>query len=82
MDQSFLLGLAVAVIVGLAAVGSILARPERSSATAGAGGGSGDPNDGPGFAVSTEGMKVCPKCGMGNLWTERTCSACGGHLKG
>ena len=34
------------------------------------------------FAVSTEGMKVCPKCGMGNLWTERRCSACGNGLKG
>ena len=23
------------------------------------------------FAVSTEGTKICPRCGMGNLWTER-----------
>ena len=29
-----------------------------------------DGSDSP-FAVSTEGMKICPKCGMGNLWTER-----------
>lgn len=35
-----------------------------------------------GLAVSTEGMKICPKCGMGNLWTERKCSACGNALKG
>ena len=34
------------------------------------------------FAVSTEGMKVCQRCGMGNLWTERTCSSCGASLKG
>ncbi len=34
------------------------------------------------FAASTEGMTVCPKCGMGNLWTERRCSACGNSLKG
>jgi hypothetical protein len=35
-----------------------------------------------GLAVSTEGMKICPKCGMGNLWTERKCSACGNALRG
>lgn len=34
------------------------------------------------FAVSTEGMKTCHQCGMGNLWTERTCSACGATLRG
>jgi uncharacterized protein (DUF983 family) len=34
------------------------------------------------LATSTEGMKVCPKCGMGNLWTERRCSACGNSLRG
>ncbi len=34
------------------------------------------------FAVSTEGEKVCPKCGMGNLWTESRCISCGGALKG
>ena len=34
------------------------------------------------FAVSTEGDKICPNCGMGNLWTERKCSACGRKLQG
>lgn len=34
------------------------------------------------FAASTEGEKRCPKCGMGNLWTERTCSVCGTRLPG
>jgi hypothetical protein len=34
------------------------------------------------FAVSTEGMKICHECGMGNLWTERSCSACGSSLRG
>ena len=34
------------------------------------------------FGVSTEGMKICPKCGMGNLWTERRCSALRAALKG
>jgi hypothetical protein len=42
--------------------------------------GSADPDGG--LAVSTEGMKVCPKCGMGNLWTGRRCSACGSPLRG
>jgi hypothetical protein len=34
------------------------------------------------FAVSTEGEKICPKCRMGNLWTDRTCVACGAPLRG
>ena len=34
------------------------------------------------IGVSTEGMKACPRCGMGNLWTERSCSACGADRKG
>jgi hypothetical protein len=72
VDQSYLLALAVATIVALAAIGAMRA---RSPAATRAGGVST-------FAVSTEGMKICPKCGMGNLWTERRCSACGNGLKG
>jgi hypothetical protein len=34
------------------------------------------------FAVSTEGEKICPKCRMGNMWTDRTCVACGNPLRG
>ena len=34
------------------------------------------------FAVSTEGEKRCPKCGMGNLWTDRTCISCDAPLPG
>jgi hypothetical protein len=34
------------------------------------------------YAVSTEGIKVCPKCGYGNLWTDSTCAVCGTRLKG
>jgi hypothetical protein len=34
------------------------------------------------FAASTEGEKICPKCRMGNLWTDRTCVACGNPLRG
>lgn len=31
------------------------------------------------FAASTEGGTRCPKCGMGNLWTE-DCISCGTRL--
>ena len=34
------------------------------------------------YATSTEGEKRCPKCGMGNLWTDRTCISCGATLRG
>ena len=73
MDLTLIIVLALAIIVLLGAVARIIARPEASAGQAAA--------DSP-IAVSTEGMKVCPKCGMGNLWTERTCSACGSALKG
>jgi hypothetical protein len=34
------------------------------------------------FAASTEGEKRCYKCGMGSLWTARTCISCGTPLPG
>ena len=34
------------------------------------------------FGVSTEGEKRCPKCGMGNLWTDARCISCGTTLPG
>lgn len=74
MDPIYLLLLAVAVLVALGAVAIIRDRVRRESPGAAAA-------DSP-FAVSTEGMKVCPNCGMGNLWTERTCISCGTALKG
>jgi len=75
MDQTFLsvLVLALAVTVIMGAPARIITRP-RTAAHEGVG-------ESP-IAVSTEGMKICPKCGMGNLWTERRCSACGNGLKG
>jgi hypothetical protein len=42
----------------------------------------GSPDPDGGLGVSTEGMKICPKCRMGNLWTGRSCSACGSPLRG
>lgn len=73
MDQTYLLVLAVAVIVALAAVGTIRARSRLVFPGSGA--------DSP-FAVSTEGMKACPRCGMGNLWTDRVCMSCQAPLRG
>jgi hypothetical protein len=74
MDQTYLLLLALLVIVAITSIGVIRARIRREAPDA----------IGPEspFAVSTEGMKTCPKCGMGNLWTERRCSSCGTSLKG
>jgi hypothetical protein len=77
MDQLYLLALVTAIVVVMLAVARIMTKP-RTTASQGAGGASGDSP----IAVSTEGMKICPRCGMGNLWTERTCSACGSGLKG
>lgn len=73
MDQTFLLALVVALVVVLVALARIMTKP-RPSASETAGESS--------IGVSTEGMKLCPKCGMGNLWTERSCSGCGSALKG
>lgn len=71
MEGTLLLLLVVAIIAALTAFG--LATRHRPAP---------EPPDSGGLATSTEGMKVCPKCGMGNLWTERSCSACGTALRG
>ena len=34
------------------------------------------------YAVSTEGQKRCPSCGMYNAWTDSTCVACRRPLPG
>ena len=74
MDQTYLVLLGIAILVavgmGLRIRSRVLAdRADQS------------PVESP-FAVSTEGDKICPNCGMGNLWPERRCSACGRPLKG
>ena len=74
MDQLLLVLLLLAVVVAMAAI--LLSRSRRRAEVAALG-----PPESP-FAVSTEGMKMCPKCGMGNMWTERQCSACGASLRG
>ncbi len=73
MDLIFLLGLVIAAMIALVAVWRITSRPESDADVAA--------EESP-LSVSSEGMKVCPHCGMGNLWTERACSSCGTALKG
>jgi hypothetical protein len=74
MEQWFLLGLIVAIVVVMVALARIIVRPRaRAGASAAV--------DSP-IGVSTEGMKVCPKCGMGNLWTESRCISCASALRG
>lgn len=73
MDQSYLLALTIAIIVAVVAVDAIRNRRQKPTTP--------DGTDSQ-FAVSTEGMKVCPKCGMGNLWTDRTCMSCQAPLRG
>lgn len=69
MTTMLLLALLLALLAVLAASSAvILQRPSSEPDTR--------------LATSTEGMKICPRCGMGNLWTERRCSACGNSLKG
>jgi hypothetical protein len=74
MDATLLLGLLIALIVVVIALFPIRARMNQDETET-------VPPDSP-YATSTEGMKVCPKCGMGNLWTDRTCVSCGTALKG
>jgi hypothetical protein len=74
VDQLLLVLLVLTVAAAIAAI--LLGRTRRRAAAAGM------PAPESPYAVSTVGMKVCPKCGMGNLWTERRCSACGSSLRG
>ena len=74
MDQLLLVLLVVTAALGIDAV--LLGRTRRRATAAGM------PAPESPDAVSPEGKKICPKCGMGNLWTERTCSACGSSLRG
>jgi hypothetical protein len=70
MDE-FGLALVVASTLGMLAILLILRR-ERQEVDALAG-------ESP-FALSTEGETICPKCGMGSLWTDTTCIGCGKPL--
>jgi hypothetical protein len=73
MDQTLVYGMLVALVVVVVAIVLIIVRqrgeapPEPGEST---------------YATSTEGMKRCPNCGMGNLVTDVTCSSCGKRLPG
>ncbi|HYM82579.1 MAG TPA: hypothetical protein VEY67_00305 [Candidatus Dormibacteraeota bacterium] len=70
MDQGqLILALVAVAVVGLVAVLAILSAQRRST----------EPRS-DGFAASTEGETRCPSCGMGNLWTDARCVACGARL--
>jgi hypothetical protein len=68
--QVFLL--LTAALVALFAALFVMMKEHRQAAAAGA----------PDLAVSTEGQKLCPECGMGNLWMDRNCISCGKRLPG
>lgn len=71
-DTQQLLALILAAGLGVVATLAILRKERRASA----------PRRESPFAASTEGEKRCPKCGMGNLWTDNRCISCGGALPG
>ena len=74
MDQTLpLLALIGAAALGIVATVGILLRDRERARVA--------RRESP-FATSTEGMKRCPACGVGNLVTDATCSSCGRHLPG
>ena len=73
MDQTQqLLAMTLVAALGILATLAILRRDRRATA---------QPPESP-FAASTEGEKRCPKCGMGNLWTDDRCISCGTRLPG
>jgi hypothetical protein len=73
MDETQqVIALTVALAVGLLAMLVVIRRQRREAA----------PPVENLYAASTEGEKRCPKCGMGNLWTDRNCISCGTRLPG
>ena len=73
MDQSQLLT-ALTLVTGVAVLAMLVhLRRQRHDAA---------PEAETRYAASTEGEKRCPKCGMGNLWTDRNCISCKARLPG
>lgn len=73
MDQTTqLLALVIAAAIGIVATLAILRRQRHLTEAT---------RESP-YAVSTEGMQRCPKCGFGNLVTDRDCASCGRRLPG
>ncbi len=73
MDQTLILILVGAAVVGIVAIVLMLERSRRQA---------GEAQRADRFAASSEGEKRCASCGMGNLWTEDRCVACGAKLPG
>jgi uncharacterized paraquat-inducible protein A len=72
MDQST--GLLLLIVIAALGIVATLAIMRRRSLAETA-----EPPESP-YAASTEGMKRCPSCGVGNLVTESRCSNCGKRL--
>ena len=73
MDQTQqLLAMTLAAAFGIVATLAILRKHRRAPEP---------PRESP-FATSTEGEKLCPTCGMGNLWTDDRCISCDVKLPG
>ena len=68
MEQLLIVVVILAAFAGVVAVAAILKRDEPIKESP--------------FAVSTEGEKRCPKCGMGNLVGDGRCISCGADLPG
>ncbi|MEO5884416.1 MAG: hypothetical protein ABIQ58_02745 [Candidatus Limnocylindrales bacterium] len=74
MDQSTqFLALVGTAAIGIVALLGILRRQRHQTEDAS--------RENP-YAVSTEGMKRCPRCGFGNLVTDSTCASCRSNLPG
>jgi hypothetical protein len=68
MDQLIIVAAGLAGIAGIFALLAMLRRDRV-------------PEESP-FAVSTEGEKRCPSCGMGNQVVDARCVSCGADLPG
>jgi hypothetical protein len=68
MDQLIILAAGLAGVAGIFALLAMLRRERVPKESR--------------FAVSTEGEKRCPKCGMGNLVSDARCISCGADLPG
>ncbi len=73
MEDSSALALVVVAAIGILALFLILRRQRKEVEAA--------TRESP-FAVSTEGEKRCPKCGMGNQVVDARCISCGAPLAG
>ncbi len=72
MEQTQIIAVVGAAALGILAAIAILRKQRQALAP---------PQESP-FAASTEGEKRCPKCGMGNLWTQDRCITCRTKLPG